>query len=423
MHNHDENLLVSIIIPIYNVENYLTECIDSVVGQTYENLEIVIVDDGSTDESGEIADRYAKNDSRIKVIHQENTGLNMARAAGFKLSTGGLVAFLDSDDFLNIEFAGDCVASMRNHDVDIVIGKIYRFLDGKFAFPGNESQYESVIVAETRRNMAHLITNTSPLADTTKNFSPPNDVEMMSVCANKMFRRELVDKVDWRLSNYKTSEDYPTMSQIYVNLMRGILYVDKTYYYYRNARPGSITNQASLAVNSFNGEEFPWIGYIERVVVHSYRSMATQLNFDLSREITLIAARLYANGINALAQRYQLTIDDWNAYVKHYFLPNVPQIMSLEFKHHTVDNKYLSESQYEYIHSFAKRVADHPDLLEFLQSLANDYRNELTLNQNLWGQIRSKNAELKAMRDSRAWKLAKQVGRIKHRLARSTTKT
>ena len=222
MRARKNSLLVSIIMPVYNVEDYLTECIGSVARQTYKGLEIVIVNDGSTDRSGEIAEQCAKNDSRIKIIHQKNAGLNMARAAGFRVATGSLIAFIDSDDILDKDFAADCVAAMSDRDIDIVIGKVYRFPDGQFDFAGNEPQCKSVVVSETERNIANLITNTSPLADTTKNLSPFNDVEMMSMWANKMFRRELIDKVDWRLSNYEISEDYPTMSQIYANLKSGI---------------------------------------------------------------------------------------------------------------------------------------------------------------------------------------------------------
>ena len=90
--------LVSVIVPVYNVRPYLEECLESVVSQTYHNLEILVIDDGSTDGSGEICDRFAENDSRIRVVHQKNKGLGAARNVGLDLATGSVVSFLDSDD-------------------------------------------------------------------------------------------------------------------------------------------------------------------------------------------------------------------------------------------------------------------------------------------------------------------------------------
>lgn len=93
--------LVSIIIPVYNVEEYLRECVDSVINQTYKNLEIILVDDGSTDSSGRICDEYAATDNRISVIHQKNGGLSVARNTGIETSNGDYIYFLDSDDYID----------------------------------------------------------------------------------------------------------------------------------------------------------------------------------------------------------------------------------------------------------------------------------------------------------------------------------
>ena len=94
-----ELMLISVIIPIYNVESYLRQCVDSVVNQTYQNLEIILVDDGSTDRSPQICEEYAKKDSRIKVTHKPNGGLSDARNAGIQIATGDYGIFLDSDDY------------------------------------------------------------------------------------------------------------------------------------------------------------------------------------------------------------------------------------------------------------------------------------------------------------------------------------
>ena len=90
--------LVTIVVPVYNVEKYLNECVDSLLGQTYKNIEIILVDDGSTDKSGSICDAYAAADSRVKVIHKPNEGLGFARNTGLKAAQGKYVTFIDSDD-------------------------------------------------------------------------------------------------------------------------------------------------------------------------------------------------------------------------------------------------------------------------------------------------------------------------------------
>lgn len=92
--------LISVVIPVYNVEKYLEKCLDSVTGQTYGNLEIILVDDGSTDNSGAICDRYAQKDSRVAVIHQKNGGLSKARNVGMDTATGKYISFIDSDDYV-----------------------------------------------------------------------------------------------------------------------------------------------------------------------------------------------------------------------------------------------------------------------------------------------------------------------------------
>ena len=112
--------MISVIVPIYNVELYLEEAIESVMHQTYTDLEIILVDDGSTDGSGEICDRYQKRDSRIKVIHQENRGVSAARNAGIDICKGEMIAFLDSDDAFCEDMLQKLSDAMLESGADIV---------------------------------------------------------------------------------------------------------------------------------------------------------------------------------------------------------------------------------------------------------------------------------------------------------------
>ena len=99
-----DNSKVSIVVPIYNVQAYLRRCLESLINQTYENIEIVCVDDGSTDNSGSICDEYAKKDSRVRVLHKENGGVSSARNAGLNIAGGGYITFIDSDDYVDLDY-------------------------------------------------------------------------------------------------------------------------------------------------------------------------------------------------------------------------------------------------------------------------------------------------------------------------------
>ncbi|MCL4935677.1 glycosyltransferase [Streptococcus suis] len=126
--------LVSVIVPVYNVENYLSQCLESIINQTYQNLEIILVNDGSTDGSGKICDDYAAKDSRIKVIHQENGGLSDARNKGLDAMTGQFVIFVDSDDYLE----SNCIQNLYIYicvcQADISIGKFLEFEENTSRF-------------------------------------------------------------------------------------------------------------------------------------------------------------------------------------------------------------------------------------------------------------------------------------------------
>ena len=113
--------LVSVIMPVYNVEAYLSEALDSVINQSYDNLEIIVVDDGSTDGSGKICDEYAEKDERIRLIHQKNSGVSSTRNAALDAATGDFVIFIDSDDAYDPDYVTTMLDAMIENDADMVI--------------------------------------------------------------------------------------------------------------------------------------------------------------------------------------------------------------------------------------------------------------------------------------------------------------
>ena len=148
------NNLVSVIIPIYNVESYLQRCVDSVLSQTYQNLEIILVDDGSPDRCGEICDIYAKNDSRIKVIHKENGGLSEARNAALDICTGEYISFVDSDDYVSTDFVETLLHANQLYHTKLAICGIIKIDESGHCYvdyaPSNaEKNVSGIEMAET----------------------------------------------------------------------------------------------------------------------------------------------------------------------------------------------------------------------------------------------------------------------------------
>jgi len=124
----NKNPLISVVVPIYNVQKYLDKCIESIINQTYKNLEIILIDDGSTDNSGEKCDIWAQKDKRIRVVHKNNGGLSDARNTGIKISTGEYIGFIDGDDYINEKMFEKMIISLIENDADLVICN-YDFID------------------------------------------------------------------------------------------------------------------------------------------------------------------------------------------------------------------------------------------------------------------------------------------------------
>ncbi|CDE24502.1 glycosyltransferase group 2 family protein [Clostridium sp. CAG:440] len=123
--------LISIIVPIYNVEKYLNKCIESIVNQTYENIEIILIDDGSNDNSGIICDEYAKKDNRIIVVHKENGGVSSARNKGLKIAKGEWISFVDADDWIEQTFCQTLLNKVTQEQADIALCGYNRITDNR----------------------------------------------------------------------------------------------------------------------------------------------------------------------------------------------------------------------------------------------------------------------------------------------------
>lgn len=170
------NELISVIIPVYNVEDYLKECLDSLLGQTYSQLEIILVDDGSQDRCPEICDAYAEQDTRIKVIHQPNKGLSEARNVGMRAATGQYWSFIDSDDVVCADFIKSLYYACVEEDAELAMCSFYTCRD---QIPEYTNQWYCQSGYEMSRALYQDATG------------------LFGVVCNKMFRRELFEGIEF----------------------------------------------------------------------------------------------------------------------------------------------------------------------------------------------------------------------------------
>lgn len=214
--------LISVIVPVYRVEKYLRKAVDSLIGQTYKELEIILVDDGSDDGSGEICDEYATIDSRIMVIHKQNGGLSDARNAGLDVASGKLLSFMDSDDYLDKNFYEVLCAEM---DDDVDVACCTMAYEGEYEFCGNVRVKNDNIYAtklDKKEAMRAFLL-----------WGGKVDI----VACGKLYRRRLFDNL--RFPTGRSSEDIPIIWQI-IKQCSHVACVDNVYYHYLQ-RAGSIT--------------------------------------------------------------------------------------------------------------------------------------------------------------------------------------
>lgn len=214
--------LVSIIIPVYNVEMYLEQCINSVIYQTYKNIEVILVDDGSTDDSGTICDHFAEKDNRVTVIHKNNGGPSSARNAGIEICKGEFIYFLDSDDYIAEDTITKYVQYLEQFGADVMQGSVRYFSDNEADQTAINRDSLQVELFHTEQALKMMML----------------DYKLCHNAAGSLYKAKLFDKI--RFPEGVLYEDLATT--FYVMKEAGkILYCDDKRYYYRR-REGSIMN-------------------------------------------------------------------------------------------------------------------------------------------------------------------------------------
>ncbi len=195
---------VSIIVPVYNVAPYLRRCMDSIINQTYRNIEIICIDDGSTDESGKILDEYAESDDRINVVHTNNAGVASARNTGLSLASGEYLLFVDGDDWIDTATCQKAVSSISTESADVVMWSYIREFsdhsDPKMIFRG-QKLFDETACRKLQRRMIGL---------SDEELAHPENADALSTVWGKLYRREIIEQNHLRfedLSRIGTYED------------------------------------------------------------------------------------------------------------------------------------------------------------------------------------------------------------------------
>ena len=207
--------LLSVVIPCYNVGKYLDRCISSIVNQTYSELEIIIVNDGSTDKTGDLCDNWQKKDQRIRVIHQQNEGSSLARKTGLENSTAEYITFVDSDDWLDIKMYAELMSALLSTGSDIAQCDLIKVYEGDAIKPSDDDNNKDVPLEIVERKAGVI--------------SVLEDRYNSSLC-NKIFKKHLFEHVVFPPKR-SFGDDVTIVFLLFHHALQSV-YVHRTYYFY-----------------------------------------------------------------------------------------------------------------------------------------------------------------------------------------------
>lgn len=372
--------LVSIIVPIFNVENYIDECLESITTQSYKNIEIILVDDASSDSSSEKSDDWATKDSRITVVHKKkNAGLNMARKTGFDASHGQYITFLDSDDLFHKDNVSESLGILNDTGVDIVIYASKEFSDKTRKYLPRR---------DDSRSQIKKLTNKADIAEYAF-FGDGNfpGVQYVTVWG-KLYDRKIVERIDWDVANYRFYEDGFWTPQALLESNSITILTRPLMYYRRNIGYGvsgeNLGNR--LSGNSMNGKS---IGYMELI------EEMEGCYLELSRK----------HGFNA---KYDERIRKQSFLSKVWRIDNLARAGLLEAEN---NNKFVSQVLSEYINSKNEHIGNLDTMIKNLNRSLSEIKGYLAERDQEVLRLGQKLEELSGIR--RSAKLL--IGNIKRR--------
>jgi len=288
---------ISIIVPVYNVENYLERCVESIIKQTYTNFELLLINDGSTDQSGELCDQLVSKNGNIKVFHLKNAGVSNARNVGIQNSTGEWITFVDSDDFITNDYLETLISAVDGDDsIGFSIARLHHIKNGQITelpvFSGKEEKWS------TEQTMRELLTTSKT------SFFP----------VAKLFRREIISDFTFN-TDYHLAEDALFLTEVLLKTKCTSIFIDKPIYYYDH-RQGSATT-------SVNTHVFDTIE-VYKIIVSEVFQIFPQLKTELVNRECWSYITVYDKIIFTDSTEYQ----DEKTQLRKWILSHTSQILS-----------------------------------------------------------------------------------------------
>lgn len=288
--------LISVIVPVYNVEKYLNKCVESIVNQTYKNLEIILVDDGSPDNCPKMCDAWAEKDSRIKVIHKPNGGLSSARNAGMDVMHGQYVMFIDSDDYIKLNTVEIMYGNIAEDDYDVCTCNHY-LVDKDYNIIDKDNYINAVLKNEKVMQEFYRKEIFDPICTT-----------------NKMYKSSVIKNANIRFNEtIKWGEDHPFNYQ-YFKLIKSAVSIDDVLYNYLIEREGSITYKMN------SGQAERWKFTKEMVIAEK----DNKLNYPIvlssyaSLLMCIIREVLHCNDKEFVQKHYSEMVNEIHQYYKEF---------------------------------------------------------------------------------------------------------
>lgn len=264
---------LSVIVPIYDAERFIHKCIESILAQSFEDFELILVNDGSTDSCGTICDEYASKDKHVKVIHQTNQGVSVARNNGIKYATGTLVGFVDADDYIAPDMFEGMVDFLEVNDLDVVCADCYVVKNDKAKF---KPRYDKNAIWHQGNAIVEILNGT-----------------LDNAVWNKVYKKEVVAGIEFPAQ--RRYEDVATTYK-FIHNAKKVGYISKPYYYY-------VKHKGNFISQSFNVKSRyeHFLGYKERLefaLENNLECIVSCRKIALESALSALTA-FYANGVKA----------------------------------------------------------------------------------------------------------------------------
>ena len=291
-----KNPLISVIVPVYNVEQYLVQCVDSILNQKYENFELLLVDDGSTDKSGDICDVYGKRDKRVRVFHKKNGGVSSARNVGLGNAKGDWIAFVDSDDIITPNYLSGLYSCIEL-DIDLVIQRLIHFKDGENLSLGKEQNNQNQLYKRlyTKSDMSQLIQE--------------QDLNIHCWCVSKLYKRAILEKYEIRFEEGMSfAEDFYFLFSYLNGITNRVACSLEANYFYRD-RDNSLVHKGG----NFEANYLIYRRVKKHIINFIDNNKCKKEDFDVAYFLHRVIMTA-----KSTSQLRSITSEDWDFFLKYF---------------------------------------------------------------------------------------------------------